>query len=98
MQKKKSRGKKIAVTFELPADSRVETVCVAGDFNEWDTAATPMKRQKNGTWSATVPLDPGTYRYRYLANGNTWENDPTADRYEPSGMGEDNSVVVVEPM
>ncbi len=98
MQKKKSRGKKIAVTFEMPADPEMKTLFVAGDFNEWDTAATPMKRQKNGDWSATVPLDPGTYRYRYIANGETWCNDPTADRYEPTGMGEDNSVVVVEAM
>jgi 1,4-alpha-glucan branching enzyme len=95
MKKKKSRGSKIAVTFEMPADVQCDGLFVAGDFNDWNTSATPLKRQKDGTWAATVSLAPGAYRYRYVDNGNSWHNDPGADRYEPSGFGEDNSVVEV---
>ncbi len=98
MKKKKGRGNKTTVTFEMrQADSEAE-VAVAGDFNEWSMSANPLKKQKDGSWSATVSLAPGTYRYRFVADGKKWLNDPTADRYEPSGLGEDNSVVVVEAM
>lgn len=55
-----------------------------------------MKQSKSGGWSTTINLTPGTYRYRYLANGTRWHNDPQADRYEPSGLGEDNSVILVD--
>jgi 1,4-alpha-glucan branching enzyme len=97
MKKKQvARSKKVAVTFEMPSDNPVESLYVAGDFNDWSTSANPMKRLKDGGWSATVNLLPGTYRYRFVADGGTWLNDPGADRYEPSGFGEDNSVVVVE--
>jgi 1,4-alpha-glucan branching enzyme len=96
MQKKKTRGKKVAVTFEMPNDVQAETLSVAGDFNDWNTSATPLERKKNGSWAATVNLAPGSYRYRFVADGKTWYNDPAADAYEPSGFGEDNSVVVVD--
>jgi 1,4-alpha-glucan branching enzyme len=96
--KKKGRGSKIAVTFEMPAEVEAESLCVAGDFNDWNTSATPLKRQKDKRWAVTVNLAPGTYRYRYVVNSNTWQNDPEADRYEPSGFGENNSVVLVEAL
>ncbi len=95
-QKKLSRGSKVAVTFEMPASLKVGGLCLAGDFNDWSTSATPMKRLKDGSWSTTVNLTPGTYRYRYVADSAKWLNDPQAERHEPSGFGEDNSVVIVE--
>ncbi len=95
MKKKKTRGSKIAVTFEAPANVQAECLYVAGDFNDWNTSATPLKRHKDGTWATTVNLGPGTYRYRYVSDGGSWQNDPQADRFEPSGFGEDNSVVEV---
>lgn len=96
MKKKKlPRGNKVAVTFELPADVQATGVCLAGDFNDWSTSATPMKHLKGGGWSATLNLVPGTYRYRFVSDDNQWINDPQADRHEPSGFGEDNSIVVV---
>jgi hypothetical protein len=54
-----------------------------------------MKRLKGGGWSATLRLDAGSYRFRYLADGAKWQNDAAADAYEPSGMGSENCVVVV---
>ncbi len=86
---------RVSVTFEMPADIVAQTLVVVGDFNEWDQAAHPMKRRKDGSWARTLRLVPGIYRYRFLADGKTWYNDWEADRYEPSGFGEDNSVVVV---
>ena len=51
----------------------------------------------DGSWQATVALEPGrSYRYRYLLDGQRWENDQQADRYEPNPLGTVDSVVVVE--
>ena len=87
---------KVSVTFEMPADVEAQTLAVVGDFNEWKEDAAPMQRRKDGTWARTLRLEPGTYAYRYLADGARWLNDWNADRYEPSGLGDDNSVLVIE--
>ncbi len=94
-KKAAANSKKVAVTFEMPAETASSSLCVVGDFNNWDQHATAMKRLKGGGWSTTLRLDAGTYRFRYLADGANWQNDPAADAYEPSGLGADNSVVVV---
>lgn len=86
---------KISVTFEMPSDIQAESLAVVGDFNKWDPAAGQMKRRKDGTWARTVRLDPGTYRFRYVTGDNIWYNDPAADGYEPSGLGEDNCILVL---
>jgi 1,4-alpha-glucan branching enzyme len=38
-------GKKVKVTFELPANGAT-AVAVVGDFNGWDKQATPLKKRK----------------------------------------------------
>ncbi len=87
------------VTFRLPrkATESSKNVHVVGDFNEWDSHSIPMKRLKNGDFTATVDLDPSKeYQFRYLKDDQSWENDWDADKYVPSPYGDcDNSVVVV---
>jgi len=88
------------VTFELPkaAVGGASKVSVVGDFNDWRTErALALKRQKDGRFTATLELPIGrAYRFRYLIDGERWENDWAADRYEPSELGgADNSVVDV---
>lgn len=86
------------VTFQLPKDAapKAGSVMVVGDFNNWETEATPMKKSKDGCYAATVALETGKeYHYRFLIDGQRWENDWFADRYEPNPYGGDNSVVVV---
>ncbi|MGA7670443.1 MAG: isoamylase early set domain-containing protein [Nitrolancea sp.] len=84
------------VTFELPADVNAQSAMVVGDFNDWDKSATKMKKSPNGGFNATVSLKPGNeYRFRYLLDGERWENDHAADRYDPNDHGSDDSVVVV---
>ncbi len=87
------------VTFKLAgeASNAAETVHVVGDFNNWDTLATPMKRLKNGDFTATVDLELyKEYQFRYLKDDKKWENDQEADKHVPTPFGDaDNSVVVV---
>ncbi|HEX9108021.1 MAG TPA: isoamylase early set domain-containing protein, partial [Longimicrobiales bacterium] len=81
------------MTFVLSSQPNADHVHVAGDFNDWQ-ASTPMKRQKDGSFRATVELEPGReYQFRYLVDGNNWVNDEAADGYVPNPFGADNSVV-----
>lgn len=61
-----------------------ESVCVAGEFNNWDPTATPMERQQSGEWSAMLRLLPGTYEFKYVADG-TWCCEPSVDDGEYCG-------------
>jgi len=91
-------GGECRVTFRLPKDAAPEahTVSLVGDFNNWDNGATPMKKLKAGDFTVTVKLDAGhDYRFRYLIDGERWENDWHADRYEPNAFYCDDSIVVV---
>ncbi len=89
-------GKKCRVTFKLPAEVSAKTAVLCGDFNEWDTDGTPMKKLKDGSFSASISLDAGkAYRFRYFLDGDRWENDWEADEYLPNSHGEDDSIVNV---
>lgn len=82
----------VKVTFELPANAARESVRLVGEFNGWE--GTRLERQANGTWKATVALEPGReYQFRYFVDEEKWLNDPAADDYRVNPYGEDNSVV-----
>jgi len=87
------------VKFELPKDliNGAKRVNVVGEFNDWDENANQLKKQKNGNYSTTIDLNTGAeYQFRYLIDGERWENDPAADRYVPNNIcSAENSVVVV---
>ncbi|MCB0619317.1 MAG: isoamylase early set domain-containing protein [Saprospiraceae bacterium] len=86
-------------TFTLPAEAAPEAkkVTLLGEFNNWDAKkGVAMKKQKNGNFTATVELETGKeYQFRYLIDGETWENDWQADKYVQNEYGMDNSVVSV---
>ena len=87
------------VTFRLPkiAASNARSVCIVGDFNNWNIYASPMKRLRTGDYTATFELEPGReYQFRYLIDEVRWENDWNADKYVKSPYGDsENSVVMV---
>jgi hypothetical protein len=87
----------VDVIFTLPADVDAERVALCGDFNDWSADTIGCARTEDGTWQAIVALAPGrSYRYRYLLDGERWENARQADRYLPNPFGGVDSVVVVE--
>ena len=82
------------VTFQLPKQIEAKQVSVAGEFNNWDPTANPLKKVK-GVWKTTLKLEQGhEYQYRYFVNGDQWLNDYDADKYVPNHIDGDNSVVV----
>ncbi len=83
------------VTFTLPEAIRAETVYLVGDFNDWSETATPLRKGKAGLFSVTLDLEKErAYQFRYLVNGEEWQNDWNADEYRANPFGGDNSVVV----
>ncbi len=71
-----------------------ENVILVGDFNNWSREASVMTDPENsGTWRITIPLQSGTYRYKFLVDGKHWVNDPGADGRINDGFGGFNSLI-----
>jgi 1,4-alpha-glucan branching enzyme len=85
----------VDVVFSLPAETKADHVALCGEFNDWSPEATGLSRGDDRSWRVTVPLAPGTYRYKFLLDGETWENGTDADRYEENAYGTTDSVIVV---
>lgn len=84
-----------AVPFVLYAPE-ASSVALVGDFNGWDTAATPLRPMGSaGAWVVTVPLSPGRYRYGFVIDGTRWLPDPGAPRAPDDDFGTPNSVLTV---
>ena len=85
----------VKVTFDLPASVAARQIALVGDFNNWSPTETKLKRRKDSPWKVTLPLPPGqAYRYRFLLDGQHWENDWSADLYVANEFGTDDSVVI----
>ena len=84
----------VEVTFEVNQAVRAERANLCGEFNSWSQDSHPMERKLDGGFSLTLLLDAGrAYRFRYLLDGERWENDWAADDYVPNEYGGDDSVV-----
>ena len=96
LKKKYFKTKKEAeVTFEF-AQNDINSVALAGEFNEW----TPLKmryvkKDKVFRTKMRLPND-SSFRFKYLLDNETWENDHKADAYVANGFGTEDSVVVTE--
>jgi hypothetical protein len=83
------------VQFELAAPGAAR-VALVGDFNDWDRAATPMRRDRSGDrWTVTLPVSAGRHVYAFVVDGERWVGDPLAPRAPEDGFGAPGSVVVV---
>ncbi len=92
----KSRGARgrVSVTFTIDPGVGAQSAAVCGEWNDWSTDADVMRRDAEGGFSTTVDLEAGrAYRFRYLLDGERWDNDWAADAYLPNDFGGDDSVV-----
>ena len=83
-----------SVTFALYKPD-AERVFLSGAFNGWSPESTPLTRQPNRDWQATVPLAPGRYEYKFVVDGK-WMLDPRAPHCAPNEFGSLNSVIEVK--
>jgi 1,4-alpha-glucan branching enzyme len=82
--------KPVVLEFVAP---KATTVLVAGSFNDWQGAITPLKKGRNGKWSVALALPPGRYEYRYVVDG-TWVNDQKTPMI-PNPFGSANNILEV---
>ena len=74
-------------------DVVIETVNIAGTFNDWSLDATAMTQDDDGMWNATVELaSPGVYEIKFAANRswdvNLGEDDDVGGDLPLEGTGE----------
>ncbi|VBB42754.1 Isoamylase N-terminal domain protein [uncultured Desulfatiglans sp.] len=93
--KKKSTAGRRRITVFLEAPDAQE-VFLIGDFNQWNTASYPMKPDKDGLWSRTLMLEPGTYEYKFIVDGK-WQNDPANAQTCENCFGTFNNLLAVSP-
>lgn len=89
----KAPAKKVVVHFEKfsPDSNSVEIV---GSFNNWELGSNPLKRDARGVWTGKVSMLPGTYEYKFVFDGISYEADPEREQvWGP--FGANNLLVVV---
>jgi len=79
-------------------DSLAGDVRIAGDFNGWvpDRGVRSLIASEGQTrvWTKVLSLEPGTYQYRYVVDGE-WQEDPSNPQSAPGPTGQPNSILQV---
>ncbi|MEX2214268.1 MAG: isoamylase early set domain-containing protein [Phycisphaeraceae bacterium] len=88
------QGDIVQFRFRCPV---VQSVYLAGDFNDWSVSATPMARIALDLWYAEMKLPPGDYRFRYFTSHRGWMTDWAAFGVERNPFGDWNSIIHVPP-
>jgi 1,4-alpha-glucan branching enzyme len=82
------------VEFNLIAPD-AKKVSIAGQFNNWNPQALPMKKAKDGAWKIKLKLPPGKCEYKYFVDGS-WINDAARPDSVPNPFGTSNNVITVQ--
>jgi serine protease AprX len=78
-------------------DDAARSVALAGDFNGWNSALTPLKKDRTGLWFAEIEAPkPGRYQYKFIVDGYRWTEDPSNGLKVPDNYGGLNSVLAIE--
>ena len=83
------------VTFALEA-ANAGKVHLAGEFNSWNPAEYPMKKNANGKWVKQLSLPPGEFEYKFIVD-DQWVTDPQNEHSCTNCFGTNNSVINVVP-
>ncbi len=84
--------------FVYDSGSPINSVAVAGTFNNWDMKANLMVGSADKKhWSVNLKIVPGKHYYKFVIDGNQWINDPKNARLEDDGNGNVNNVVIIQP-
>lgn len=83
-------------TFSYMPIEKTEKVFVTGSFNNWSKDQDRLLDSRgNGTFELTLPLEPGNYTYKFIADGKPIV-DPANPEKAPSGFDDFNSVLRVK--
>ena len=68
--KKKTKRSEIVKKTEFSLSApQVQSVSIAGDFNQWNPSSHPLQQDTKGTWRISLDLKPAKYEYRFLLDG-----------------------------
>ncbi len=88
--------REVVVRFK---DASAGDVRIAGDFNGWvpDRGVRSLIASdgQSRVWTKILTLEPGTYQYRYVVDGE-WREDPTNPKTAPGPTGQPNSILYVQ--
>jgi 1,4-alpha-glucan branching enzyme len=79
------------VLFTLSRYDNARKVYLSGSFNNWRSSELPMIKTASG-WQLPLYLSPGTYTYRFVADGK-WMVDPANPDKFPNEFNDYNSVI-----
>ena len=83
---------RVRFSFFAPDASEV---MVAGNFNNWAPSEQhKLMRVPGGKWRLSLPLDSGTYQYKFIVDGQ-WREDPQNPLQEIDEYGRKNSILDV---
>jgi len=88
----KTPPKEVELVCHAP-DAR--KVCVAGQFNNWNTLSHPLKKGKDGMWRTRIKLAPGQYEYKFFVDGD-WSQDAPPEMRVMNSFGTYNRVIDVQ--
>jgi chromosome partitioning protein len=90
-----SKPREVIVRFK---DASAGDVRIAGDFNGWvpDRGVRSLiaSEGEDRVWTKVLNLEPGTYQYRYVVDGE-WREDPANPQSAPGPTGQPNSILHV---
>jgi hypothetical protein len=88
----KPMAKSIQFSYHAPDANQV---CLAGDFNNWNTNSCSLTKSDTGEWTASLQLKPGVYDYRFFVDGE-WRDDPNSHERVPNEFGSQNDRIVIK--
>jgi len=90
--KKIKEMKEVTFSFNAPT---ARTVFVVGNFNNWEMNEDNLLEKRDGVWTKKFKLSPGKYQYRFIVDGQ-WFEDPVNPTIATNPYGEFNSIVDVK--
>ena len=88
-------SKAVPIRFSL-VRPQAQDVRVRGSFDNWDEQGIKMEQDKEGTWSVTVPIEPGPIMYQFYIDGE-WGPDPDVAEQVDNGRGELATPFTIKP-
>lgn len=82
----------VRLTFQAPGAS---TVGVAGTWNGWNAAQTPLEPSGDDMFEGDLNLPPGRHEYLIVVDGDRWMEDPHALFRVDDGFGRVNMVLEI---
>jgi cyclomaltodextrinase / maltogenic alpha-amylase / neopullulanase len=79
--------------FQYKTTARPGKVTVTGSFNNWNKSSHELTDAKGtGTYETSIPLDPGSYLYKFVVDGKEIV-DPANPERSPTGFDDFNSIL-----